>query len=106
MWWNARIAMPYQSPPKPRDKILQLFVMMIRACRRFTSSVKPDEVTKFNALAKEWWRPDGPLKMLHLMNPCRVGFIQSRVEVRGMTVLDVGCGGGILSHVRASFHST
>ena len=56
-----------------------------------------DEVNKFDDLAEKWWDTDGEFKPLHQINPLRVGFIQERSDLKGKKVLDVGCGGGILS---------
>ena len=56
-----------------------------------------DEVKKFDDLAAKWWDPDGEFKPLHQINPLRVGFINERVNLEGIKVLDVGCGGGILA---------
>ena len=60
-----------------------------------TSSIDTQEVAKFNRLANEWWDPEGPLKTLHDINPCRLSFIEEHVALAGASVLDVGCGGGI-----------
>ncbi len=55
------------------------------------------EIDKFNAQAAEWWDPEGPCKPLHQLNPLRAQFIQTHAPVYGLRVLDVGCGGGLLS---------
>jgi 2-polyprenyl-6-hydroxyphenyl methylase/3-demethylubiquinone-9 3-methyltransferase len=57
----------------------------------------PAEVGKFDALASRWWDPHGDFKPLHQLNPVRLAFVAERVELAGASVLDVGCGGGILS---------
>ncbi|MGD9601106.1 MAG: bifunctional 2-polyprenyl-6-hydroxyphenol methylase/3-demethylubiquinol 3-O-methyltransferase UbiG [Gammaproteobacteria bacterium] len=61
------------------------------------SNVDPAEVAKFGALAGDWWDPAGPSRTLHDLNPCRLGFIAAQCELDGARVLDVGCGGGILT---------
>jgi 2-polyprenyl-6-hydroxyphenyl methylase/3-demethylubiquinone-9 3-methyltransferase len=59
------------------------------------------EVEKFNALAHKWWDPTSEFRPLHEINPLRVGFIKSKVDLKGVELLDVGCGGGILSESMA-----
>ncbi|HJR72039.1 MAG TPA: bifunctional 2-polyprenyl-6-hydroxyphenol methylase/3-demethylubiquinol 3-O-methyltransferase UbiG [Luteimonas sp.] len=60
------------------------------------------ELDKFGALANRWWDPQGPQKALHALNPARLGYVAERVALRGAAVLDVGCGGGLLSEALAS----
>ena len=55
------------------------------------------EIEKFEALARKWWDRNGEFRPLHDINPLRVGYITDRVDLNGRRVLDVGCGGGILS---------
>lgn len=62
------------------------------------ANVDPGEINKFDALASRWWDPEGDFKPLHDLNPLRLDYIESRVgPLRGRKVLDVGCGGGLLS---------
>lgn len=60
-------------------------------------NVDPNEVAKFEALAASWWDPEGQSKPLHEINPLRLGYIADRCELNAAKVIDVGCGGGILS---------
>ena len=55
------------------------------------------EIDKFNDLAHEWWNTDGAFKTLHQINPLRCEFIQKHSQIRDKALIDVGCGGGILS---------
>lgn len=57
----------------------------------------PVELAKFETLASRWWDPQSEFAPLHQINPLRVGFINARTNLAGARVLDVGCGGGILS---------
>src|SRR5690554_1788284 len=59
------------------------------------------EVAKFEALASRWWDPESEFKPLHDINPLRANWIDRHANVAGKTVLDVGCGGGILSEALA-----
>ena len=60
------------------------------------------ELDKFNALASRWWDPRGPQKALHALNPARLDYVAARTTLRGARVLDVGCGGGLLSEALAA----
>ncbi len=61
------------------------------------SNVDPVEIEKFSQLAHKWWDPHSEFKPLHDINPLRVGYIDRHVSLTGKKVVDVGCGGGILS---------
>jgi len=75
---------------------------------RPASSALDDEVAKFAAMADTWWDPDGPFKPLHTFNPKRLAYVRDRAAERfgcdinqrqpfaGLTLLDIGCGGGLL----------
>lgn len=71
------------------------------------ANVDYDEIGKFTTLANEWWDRNGAFKSLHDINPLRLNWIEDRVHkcygspLMGKSILDVGCGGGILSHSMA-----
>ncbi|MDO4709552.1 MAG: bifunctional 2-polyprenyl-6-hydroxyphenol methylase/3-demethylubiquinol 3-O-methyltransferase UbiG [Pseudomonadota bacterium] len=66
-----------------------------------SSNVNPQEVEKFAALASRWWDKDGPQKALHALNPARLAYVARYQRLQGAKVLDVGCGGGLLSEALA-----
>ena len=65
------------------------------------SNVDTQELAKFSELAHRWWDPSSEFKPLHQINPLRLGWIDGIAKLGGKTVLDVGCGGGILSESMA-----
>ncbi|MEW2912131.1 bifunctional 2-polyprenyl-6-hydroxyphenol methylase/3-demethylubiquinol 3-O-methyltransferase UbiG [Leisingera sp. JC11] len=77
------------------------------------STVDPAEIAKFEAMAAEWWDPNGKFKPLHMLNPCRLDYITSQIAgefgrdltsrrpFEGLRLLDIGCGGGLLSEPMA-----
>ncbi len=71
-----------------------------------TQNADPKELQRFEAVASQWWDPDGPLKTLHGMNPLRLRFIKDRVPLAGLRVLDVGCGGGLLAEAMTAEGAT
>ena len=83
--------------------------MAKRANKRAKSSVDAAEVERFSALAADWWSLRGPMAALHKLNPLRLAFIRDKVCERfdrdakkldclkGLRILDIGCGAGILS---------
>lgn len=77
------------------------------------STVDAAEVAKFEAMAAEWWDPNGKFKPLHMLNPCRLDYITAQIAAeygrdlktqkpfKGLRILDIGCGGGLLSEPMA-----
>ena len=65
-------------------------------------NVDAAEVAKFDSLASRWWDPDGEFKSLHEINPLRLDWIRQHVSLDGCEVVDIGCGGGILTEAMAS----
>lgn len=78
-----------------------------------TNTVDPAEVAKFQAMADAWWDPNGKFKPLHMLNPCRLDYITRQIAAEfgrdlssdrpfaGLRLLDIGCGGGLLSEPMA-----
>ncbi|MDP3339376.1 bifunctional 2-polyprenyl-6-hydroxyphenol methylase/3-demethylubiquinol 3-O-methyltransferase UbiG [Frigidibacter sp.] len=83
-----------------------------------TNTVDPAEVAKFEAMAAEWWDPNGKFRPLHLMNPCRLDYITRQIAAEfgrdltgpepfaGLQLLDIGCGGGLLAEPMARLGAT
>jgi 2-polyprenyl-6-hydroxyphenyl methylase/3-demethylubiquinone-9 3-methyltransferase len=81
-------------------------------------TVDEAEIAKFAAMAEEWWDPDGKFRPLHRFNPVRIEFLRDRIAVRfgrtvtdarplaGLSILDVGCGGGLLCEPMARLGAT
>jgi len=65
-----------------------------------------NEIDKFSSLAHRWWDPESEFKPLHQINPLRLEWIDRLASVKGKTVLDIGCGGGILSESMAQHGAT
>ena len=77
------------------------------------NTIDPAEIAKFEAMAAEWWDPNGKFKPLHMLNPCRLDYITGQIAAefdrdltqpqpfKGLRILDIGCGGGLLSEPMA-----
>jgi len=86
---------------------------MNTATQRTTQTVDAAEIAKFEAMAAEWWDPNGKFKPLHMLNPCRLDYITSQIAAEfgrdlktdkpfaGLRILDIGCGGGLLAEPMA-----
>ena len=80
--------------------LCQLFIIM--------DSINKKEIEKFSKIASEWWNPEGKFKPLHKFNPIRIKYIKENIinnfklknkskPLSGVNILDIGCGGGLLS---------
>ena len=74
---------------------------MTATIEREANNVDGAEVAKFTALAAAWWDPLGPSRTLHEINPCRLAYIAQHAQIAKQRVLDVGCGGGLLTEAMA-----
>ncbi|KGM34796.1 bifunctional 2-polyprenyl-6-hydroxyphenol methylase/3-demethylubiquinol 3-O-methyltransferase UbiG [Inquilinus limosus] len=82
------------------------------------ATIDSAEIARFESMAADWWDPDGKFRPLHRMNPLRIGYIRDRVCARldcdplaprplaGLSILDIGCGGGLLSEPMARLGAT
>jgi 2-polyprenyl-6-hydroxyphenyl methylase / 3-demethylubiquinone-9 3-methyltransferase len=78
-----------------------------------STTVDEAEIAKFQAMAEAWWDPDGKFRPLHMLNPCRLDYITAQIAAEfdrdraaerpfaGLRILDIGCGGGLLSEPMA-----
>jgi 2-polyprenyl-6-hydroxyphenyl methylase / 3-demethylubiquinone-9 3-methyltransferase len=86
---------------------------MVTEMQASQTTVDPKEVAKFEAMAAEWWDPTGKFKPLHMLNPCRLDYLTTQIAgeydldltasqpFAGLRILDIGCGGGLLSEPMA-----
>ena len=82
------------------------------------TTIDPQEVAKFQAMAAEWWDPNGKFRPLHMLNPCRLDYITAQIATEfardqsaslpfeGLRILDIGCGGGLLAEPMARLGAT
>ncbi|CAN7061278.1 ubiquinone biosynthesis O-methyltransferase, mitochondrial [Brassica rapa] len=121
--WFSTSETDASSPPlsSPHQKIQTLedkASNKSRSTASTTSSLNEQELAKFSAIADTWWHAEGPFKPLHLMNPTRLAFIRSTLcrhfskdpssarPFEGLRLIDVGCGGGLLSEPLARMGAT
>ena len=83
-----------------------------------STTVDAKEVAKFEAMAADWWNPNGKFKPLHMLNPCRLDYIVEQIAsefdrdpadsspFQGLRILDIGCGGGLLCEPMARLGAT
>lgn len=71
------------------------------AAETMKTNIDPIEIAKFSDSAMHWWDPQGEFKMLHELNPIRLNFIDDIANLAGKQVIDIGCGGGILTESMA-----
>ncbi len=82
---------------------------MVAATERSGSTIDPEEVARFDAIARDWWDQQGPMAVLHKFNPVRLAFVRDEAcahfgrdprrmrALEGLSLVDIGCGGGVLS---------
>jgi 2-polyprenyl-6-hydroxyphenyl methylase/3-demethylubiquinone-9 3-methyltransferase len=82
---------------------------MAAATQRTGSTIDPAEVARFDAIARDWWDPKGPMAVLHKFNPVRLAYVRDEAcahfgrdpktmrALDGLSLVDIGCGGGVLS---------
>ena len=78
-----------------------------------TSTINKEEIQKFSNLADQWWDVEGKFKPLHMFNPIRIEYITEKIKthfritekridfLKGLNILDIGCGGGLISEPMA-----
>ena len=78
-----------------------------------TTTINKEEIQKFSKLADEWWDVNGKFKPLHMFNPIRIEYITDKIKqhfkikddksnfLKGLNILDIGCGGGLISEPMA-----
>jgi 2-polyprenyl-6-hydroxyphenyl methylase/3-demethylubiquinone-9 3-methyltransferase len=106
---DASARLFYETCPRSGD----IVVAAARVAGPDSSTVDPEEIARFAAMAADWWDPNGACRPLHKLNPARLGFIRdrlaghfgrdikSRAPFAGLRLLDIGCGGGLVSEPMA-----
>src|SRR5512142_2337945 len=98
VWGSARLSMTYRSR-KSNTRVI-LLENGKQNMNQFTNT-DTAEIKKFDDVAQIWWDPKGEMGTLHTINPLRMKFITDALNLSGCKVLDVGCGGGILTEALA-----
>lgn len=86
------------------SKGVMIFTVTLKTCKRnerMHTAIDPTEVAKFNAIARNYWDPEGPMRALHQINPLRIDFAEAQCPLEGAHVLDVGTGGGLAADALA-----
>ena len=116
-WWKHGIQMPLRSCFTDRMEMMMAGADDRGAADRRSSgnrnargdTLDPAEVARFDRLAERWWDPDGPMRPLHQLNPLRLGYVRDAIAghfgrnirgprpLAGLTLLDIGAGGGLLA---------
>jgi 2-polyprenyl-6-hydroxyphenyl methylase / 3-demethylubiquinone-9 3-methyltransferase len=107
LWWQVRAAdVPAAFCCPVCRPIYSGFILntrspaLIKAASAMTNA-DPHELQKFSDLAHRWWDPNAEFKPLHELNPVRLNWIDAQAHLAGKRVLDIGCGGGILTESMA-----
>jgi 2-polyprenyl-6-hydroxyphenyl methylase/3-demethylubiquinone-9 3-methyltransferase len=112
------IGIPHSFPIGLFQRQIKLWQFKKESAMTRTSTVDPDEIAKFEAMAADWWDTEGKFKPLHMLNPCRLGYITQQIAAEtgrdltqalpftGLRILDIGCGGGLLSEPMARLGAT
>ena len=100
---------PTSSSPAPGDSAPR---------SQTASSIDPAEIAKFQAMARDWWDPQGKFKPLHMLNPTRLDYVTAQIAAQfgrdlaapmpfqGLSLLDIGCGGGLMAEPMARLGAT
>src|SRR6185503_20128816 len=96
-WRSKSSARASKRTSVPQKTPLRRGFLFLEHNRAMAQNADPAELEKFGALAHRWWDPQGEFRPLHDLNPLRLAWIDGLARLAGKRVLDVGCGGGILS---------